>query len=94
MERDQNRIVSTRRSLKRKLDQEFQEEQDQRQQPSDRKIPSIAPHDTLKDLLSEVRSFVGILGSADADRADIKRATHALCELAKNGTGFVLMEME
>ncbi|PON55274.1 Coatomer beta subunit [Parasponia andersonii] len=83
MERDQkNPIVSSRRSLKRKLDQEFQEEQDQH--ASDRKIPSVAPQDTTQDLLRQVRSFVGVLASSDADRAAAKRATHALCELAKN----------
>ncbi|XP_062085796.1 ARM REPEAT PROTEIN INTERACTING WITH ABF2-like [Humulus lupulus] len=82
MEREQNQTVSARKSLKRKLDQDFQEELDQ--QSSDRKISSVAPHDAHQDLLREVRSLIGILGSADSDRAASKRATHALCELAKN----------
>ncbi|XP_030486794.2 ARM REPEAT PROTEIN INTERACTING WITH ABF2 [Cannabis sativa] len=82
MERDQNQTSSARKSLKRKLDQDFQEELDQ--QSSDRKISSVAPHDAHQDLLRDVRSLIGILDSADSDRAAFKRATHALCELAKN----------
>ncbi|OIT05599.1 PREDICTED: ARM REPEAT PROTEIN INTERACTING WITH ABF2-like [Nicotiana attenuata] len=63
----------SRRSLKRKLDEEFED---------DRKVSSH------EDLAPEVRTQVEILestfSSTEADRASAKRAIHVLSELAKN----------
>ncbi|XP_048337268.2 ARM REPEAT PROTEIN INTERACTING WITH ABF2 isoform X1 [Ziziphus jujuba] len=85
--RPPNQTTTARRSLKRKLEQEFKEQQ--QEQESDRKVPFIEPDDSHKDLVREVRAQVQILestfSSSEADRADAKRATHVLSELAKNG---------
>ncbi|CAI9262229.1 unnamed protein product [Lactuca saligna] len=69
---------SVRRSLKRKLEDEF---------IVDRKITS-SDDATQQDLLSEVRAQVKILdytfSSNGSDRALVKRSIHILSELAKN----------
>ncbi|KVI03944.1 Armadillo [Cynara cardunculus var. scolymus] len=69
---------SVRRSLKRKLEDEF---------IVDRKITS-SDDAAQQDLVSEVRAQVEILdstfSSAEADRALVKRSIHILSELAKN----------
>lgn len=71
---------SARRSLKRKLEEDFEE---------DRKIVSLLSHDAHQDLVREVKDQVEILdsvfSSTEADRASAKRAIHVLSELAKNG---------
>lgn len=70
---------SGRRSLKRKLEGDFED---------DRKVSSH-DDDAHQDLASEVRTQVEILdstfSSTEADRASAKTAIHVLCELAKNG---------
>ncbi|KAK6239205.1 hypothetical protein QUC31_004674 [Theobroma cacao] len=73
----------TRRSLKRKLEQDLEEGK------ADRcKVPVVESRLTHQDLLHEVRLYVGLLNStlsfSKADRAAAKRATHFLSELAKN----------
>ncbi|KAL5561677.1 hypothetical protein UlMin_031424 [Ulmus minor] len=87
MEPKQNQIVSARRSLKRKLEQEFQEDQ-QLEQPKDRKIPSLQPQDPHQDLIRDVRMHIRVLeiafSSRESDRLQAKRSTHALSEMAKN----------
>uniref|UniRef100_A0A3Q7H5S6 BTB domain-containing protein n=1 Tax=Solanum lycopersicum TaxID=4081 RepID=A0A3Q7H5S6_SOLLC len=69
---------SGRRSLKRKLEGDFED---------DRKVSSH-DDDAHQDLASEVRTQVEILdstfSSTEADRASAKTAIHVLCELAKN----------
>ncbi|GMN48799.1 hypothetical protein TIFTF001_017961 [Ficus carica] len=71
-------IASARRSLKRKLDQEFQDHHD-------RKIPSLDPHqDLIRDVRSHVRLLDSSSSSAYSDRSAAKKASHALCELAKD----------
>lgn len=82
--------VSRRKGLKRKLEQDFQEER------QNCKLALIDPqpeHDR-QGLLLEIRSQVEILdytfSSDQDDRADAKRAAHALSELAKNGTPLLL----
>ncbi|KAK2976277.1 hypothetical protein RJ640_019760, partial [Escallonia rubra] len=68
---------STRRSLKRKLEGDFEE-----QSP---KLAKVAPH---QDLALKVRSQVEIIDSASSsiepDRASVKRAIRVLTLLAKN----------
>ncbi|CAK9151067.1 unnamed protein product [Ilex paraguariensis] len=70
--------TSGRRSLKRKLEEDFEE---------GRKIVSLSL-DGHQDLVREVRDQVEILestfSSIEADRASAKRAIHILSELAKN----------
>ncbi|KAM7521593.1 hypothetical protein LguiA_011495 [Lonicera macranthoides] len=70
---------SARRSLKRKLEVDFEE---------DRKIVSLLSHDAHQDLVREVKEQVEILdsvfSSTEADRASAKHAIHVLSELAKN----------
>ena len=71
---------SARRSLKRKLEEDFKK---------DCKIVSLLSHDAHQDLVREVKEQVEILdsvfSSTEADRASAKRAIHVLSELAKNG---------
>lgn len=73
---------SGRRSLKRKLEEDFED---------NRKVSSPSSHDddAHQDLAPEVRTQVKILestfSSTEADRASAKRAIHVLSELAKNG---------
>ncbi|XP_049408941.1 ARM REPEAT PROTEIN INTERACTING WITH ABF2-like isoform X2 [Solanum stenotomum] len=73
---------SGRRSLKRKLEGDFED---------DHKVSSPFSHDDYdahQDLAPEVRTQVEILestfSSTEADRASAKRAIHVLSELAKN----------
>ncbi|XP_065861150.1 ARM REPEAT PROTEIN INTERACTING WITH ABF2-like [Euphorbia lathyris] len=74
--------TTTRRSLKRKLEQDFLEEKD------DRKRPATEPDETLQDLARDIQAQVDVLNSVfsslEADRASAKRAAHFLSQLAKN----------
>lgn len=76
---------SVRRSLKRKLEDEF---------IVDRKITS-SDDAAQQDLVSEVRAQVEILDSTfssnESDRALVKRSIHILSELAKNGMNLRLI---
>ncbi|XP_059300908.1 ARM REPEAT PROTEIN INTERACTING WITH ABF2-like isoform X1 [Lycium ferocissimum] len=75
---------TSRRSLKRKLDEDFEDD--------NRKISSSPisrdDDDNHQDLVPEIRTQVDILestfSSIEADRASAKRAIHVLSELAKN----------
>ncbi|CAA0815531.1 ARM REPEAT PROTEIN INTERACTING WITH ABF2 [Striga hermonthica] len=70
----------SRRSLKRKLDEEFGDDQV--------RIGGESASDSQRDLANEIRTQVEILDSsfsyAEQDRAAAKRAIHVLSELAKN----------
>lgn len=72
---------SSKKSLKRKLDEDFEDDR--------LRIVSLSPEDAHQDIIREVRTQVEILGasfsSAEPDRAASKRAIHILSELAKNG---------
>ncbi|KAL5864026.1 hypothetical protein ACOSQ3_001540 [Xanthoceras sorbifolium] len=82
MDHEKRQTVSTRRSLKRKLEQEFDE------QKPDRKFSIVDSDSTDQDLLQDIRAHVVTLNSAyssdEADRAAAKHAAHALSQLAKN----------
>ncbi|XP_054818516.1 ARM REPEAT PROTEIN INTERACTING WITH ABF2-like isoform X2 [Prosopis cineraria] len=84
---DQPPSSAARRSLKRKLEQEFAEEGAD-QPTADRKVLVVEPQQPRQDLLSEIVSQVTILNStfssSQSDRLAAKRAVHVLCELAKN----------
>ncbi|CAA0816715.1 ARM REPEAT PROTEIN INTERACTING WITH ABF2 [Striga hermonthica] len=71
---------SSRRSLKRKLDEEFGDDR--------LRIGGESVSESQRDLASEIRIQVEILdssfSSAGQDRASAKRAIHVLSELAKN----------
>ncbi|KAG6774480.1 hypothetical protein POTOM_021833 [Populus tomentosa] len=73
----------TRKSLKRKLEQDFEHEN-----PSRHKIPATDGFETHQKLTSSIQSLVDILNSTfsslEADRAAAKRATSALSQIAKN----------
>ncbi|CAH9133986.1 unnamed protein product [Cuscuta epithymum] len=73
-------ISGSKRSLKRKLDEDFEEDR--------LRIVSLSSDDANQDIIREVRSQVQILGasfsSSEPDRAASKRAIHILSELAKN----------
>ncbi|XP_057996751.1 ARM REPEAT PROTEIN INTERACTING WITH ABF2 isoform X3 [Hevea brasiliensis] len=78
--------ISARRSLKRKLEQEFHEDRD------DRKFPATETEaeadKSCQDLARDIQAQVDILNSSlsslEADRAAAKRAVHFLSQLAKN----------
>ncbi|KAK2648303.1 hypothetical protein Ddye_015792 [Dipteronia dyeriana] len=82
MDHEKRQTVSTRRSLKRKLEQEFEE------QKPDRKFSTVESDHTDQDLLQDIRDHVATLNSIyssdEADRAAAKHAAHSLSELAKN----------
>lgn len=71
---------AARRSLKRKLDEDFGD---------DRKIDALSPRDDHQDLAGDIRTQVEILQSSfssiEADRAAAKRAIQILSDFAKNG---------
>ncbi|KAJ6920466.1 hypothetical protein NC651_014146 [Populus alba x Populus x berolinensis] len=73
----------TRKSLKRKLEQDFEHENQSRH-----KIPAADGVETHQNLTSSIQSLVDILNSTfsslEADRAAAKRATSALSQIAKN----------
>ncbi|XP_044485451.1 ARM REPEAT PROTEIN INTERACTING WITH ABF2-like [Mangifera indica] len=83
MDHNKHQTLSTRRSLKRKLEQDFQEDK------ADRKFPILSSNDDIdKDLVKDIRTHVEVLksafSSADADRAAARHAAQSLAELAKN----------
>lgn len=84
--RQKSQKVPARRSLKRKLEQDFEEE------TPDRKVPIVESDYSDRDLASDIRAHVDTLNSSfssnESDRAAAKRAAQALSELAKNGTVF------
>ncbi|KAI9119247.1 hypothetical protein K1719_009922 [Acacia pycnantha] len=84
---DQPPSSAARRSLKRKLEQEFEEDGADQLTP-DRKGLVFEPQKPHQDLLSEIVSQVTILNSSfsssQSDGLAAKRAVHVLCELAKN----------
>lgn len=77
--RQDQSLPAERKGQKRKLEEEIEEE---------REI-SAPSGEARQALLSEVSAQVVILNSTfswnEADRAEAKRATHVLAELAKNG---------
>ncbi|XP_031263780.1 ARM REPEAT PROTEIN INTERACTING WITH ABF2-like [Pistacia vera] len=83
MDYNKHQTISTRRSLKRKLEQDFQEDK------ADRNFSILGSNDDIyKDLVKDIRAHVDVLNSsfssAEADRAAAKRAANSLVELAKN----------
>lgn len=91
MDLHQRQNAAVRRSLKRKLEQEFTDEGVD-QVRADRKVLVLESQRPPQDLLGEVVSQVTVLNSSfsssQSDRVAAKRAVHVLCELAKNGTCF------
>ncbi|KAI4301256.1 hypothetical protein L6164_034550 [Bauhinia variegata] len=87
MDQKESRITAARRSLKRKLEQEFNKEQGD-QVESDRKVLILEPEGPYEDLLSDVGAQVAVLNStfssSESDRAAAKRAVHVISELARN----------
>ncbi|XVF32582.1 hypothetical protein REPUB_Repub17cG0094500 [Reevesia pubescens] len=80
---DHRKKPQARKSLKRKLEQEFEEDK------ADRcKVPVVESRRTHQHLLRDVGLHVDLLNStfsfSEADRAAAKRSTHFLSELAKN----------
>ena len=80
--------ISTRKSLKRKLEQDFEQENQGRH-----KIPAAEGFETHQKLTHHIHSLVDILNttfsSLESDRAAAKRATSVLSQIAKNGTLFI-----
>uniref|UniRef100_F6HQ83 BTB domain-containing protein n=1 Tax=Vitis vinifera TaxID=29760 RepID=F6HQ83_VITVI len=72
-------VASARKSLKRKLEEEFEE---------DGRLDALSQPHALRELVREVGVHVSVLNSAisssEADRSAAKRAVHVLTELAKN----------
>ncbi|KAJ6412327.1 hypothetical protein OIU84_005396 [Salix udensis] len=75
--------ISTRKSLKRKLEQDFEQENRGRH-----KIPAAEGFETHQKLTHHIHSLVDILNttfsSLESDRAAAKRATSVLSQIAKN----------
>ncbi|KAJ4849009.1 hypothetical protein Tsubulata_033336 [Turnera subulata] len=91
------RKVATRRSLKRKLEQQFQNDQPNHKtsrinSDSDSETESVIahPYETEADLARDLRDQVSVLNSAasssasQSDRAAAKRAIRLISEVAKN----------
>lgn len=80
---------SARRSLKRKLEQDFTDGGEEDPAKADRKVLVLESQEPPQDLLGEVVSQVTILkstlSSSQSDRLAAKRAVNLLCDLAKNG---------
>lgn len=83
MDRPPKRTVTTRRSLKRKLEEDFVE--DNQENEPDRKSPAVEPQDPLREIRALVKVLESTVSSFEADRAAAKVAARALVELAKNG---------
>ncbi|TQD99307.1 hypothetical protein C1H46_015096 [Malus baccata] len=86
MERSQTRAVTTKRGLKRKLEEDFREERVEGE--PDRKVqPVVEQQDDRPDLVVRVREQVQILeskfSSAQSDRLLAKQAAHGLALTAK-----------
>ncbi|CAN6693939.1 unnamed protein product [Malus baccata var. baccata] len=86
MERSQTRAVTTKRGLKRKLEEDFREERVEGE--PDRKVPPVVEQqDDRPDLVVRVREQVQILeskfSSAQSDRLLAKQAAHGLALTAK-----------
>ncbi|KAM1001479.1 hypothetical protein ACFX15_007654 [Malus domestica] len=86
MERSQARTVTTRRGLKRKLEEDFRDERIEGE--PDRKVPAVVElKDDRPDLVARVREQVRILeskfSSAQPDRLLAKQAAHGLALTAK-----------
>lgn len=85
MDRRERQTSPARRSLKRKLEQDFEEK-------PDRKVSIVESDATQQDLVQDIRAQIDILNSKfssdETDRAAAKTASHALVEFAKNGTVF------
>ncbi|OMP05069.1 BTB/POZ-like protein [Corchorus olitorius] len=80
---DNQKRPQTRRSLKRKLEQEFEGDK------ADRcKVTVVGSRRSNQDLLRDVRLQVDLLNStfsfSESDRAAVKGSIHSLSELAKN----------
>ncbi|KAM5563740.1 ARM REPEAT PROTEIN INTERACTING WITH ABF2-like [Rosa sericea] len=79
---DRRSVTTRRRSLKRKLEQDFVEET-QENEP-DRKSPAVDPQDPLIEIRAHVKVLDSTFSASDADRSAAKVAARALVELAKN----------
>lgn len=92
---DQPPSSAVRRSLKRKLEQQFEEESVDQPSSPHRKPLVLPPRMSHQDFLSEVASQVAFLNScsssSESDRFAAKHAAHVLCELAKNGNFLSLL---
>ncbi|KAH9785864.1 ARM REPEAT PROTEIN INTERACTING WITH ABF2 [Citrus sinensis] len=81
MDRRERQTSPARRSLKRKLEQDFEEK-------PDRKVSIVESGATQQDLVQDIRAQIDILNSKfssdETDRAAAKTASHALVEFAKN----------
>ncbi|EEF41701.1 protein binding protein, putative [Ricinus communis] len=83
-----HQTITARKSLKRKLEQDFHEDRDH---DRNRKIPAIEADDddtTREDLARDIQAHVDVLNSTfsslEADRAAAKRAANLLSQFAKN----------
>ncbi|KAJ7977400.1 ARM repeat protein interacting with ABF2 [Quillaja saponaria] len=87
MDHQQSRITSARRSLKRKLERDFKEDEGDQVQAV-RKVLIVEPQQVQQDLDREILAQVAILdnnfSSAEPERAAAKRAVHVLSEFAKS----------
>lgn len=81
--REQSASPSSRRSLKRKLDEECGE--DRRSVGGE--SPAASQQDLMRDIQAQVEILDSVFSATEQDRASAKRAIHVLSELAKNGTG-------
>ncbi|KAK4376279.1 hypothetical protein RND71_006956 [Anisodus tanguticus] len=67
---------SSRRSLKRKVDEDFEDD--------NRKVSSSHDEDLVPEIRTQVEILESTFSSNEADRASAKRAIHVLSEFAKN----------
>lgn len=73
---------SSRRSLKRKLEEDSGNDRGSVGAES----PATSQQDLMRDIRAQVEILDSVFSAAEQDRASAKRAIHVLSELAKNGT--------
>lgn len=82
MDRGERRSAGARKSLKRKLEEDFDENNRRIDLPPS---PEQDEHQDLqRDVVSQVRVLNSVFSWVESDRGAAKRATHVLSELAKN----------
>ncbi|XP_042048528.1 ARM REPEAT PROTEIN INTERACTING WITH ABF2-like [Salvia splendens] len=78
--REQSSSPSSRRSLKRKLEEEYGEDRASVGGES----PAASQQDLIRDIKAQVEILDAVFSAAEQDRASAKHAIHVLSELAKN----------
>ncbi|XP_047959364.1 ARM REPEAT PROTEIN INTERACTING WITH ABF2-like isoform X1 [Salvia hispanica] len=86
--REQSASPSSRRSLKRKLEEEYGEDRvsvgGEDRASVGGESPAASQQDLIRDIKAQVEILDAVFSAAEEDRASAKHAIHVLSELAKN----------